>query len=102
MPKGTYLEFIVPSGKEVKGFVAYSIENTGIIPPNRVRIIISPGNPASEHVLYPGGWGAPLEAGLYATEVTRPTLLSDIIKPNMGLCVFTGCRCRIPIPRMKK
>ena len=27
-----------------------------------------------------------------ALQVTRPTLLSDMLEPNMGVCVWAACR----------
>jgi hypothetical protein len=95
MSEGTVLQFPVASGELLDAEIAEAIENTGRVPtrglyPPRQY---GPGDLTPEHLLLQEGWGkATSPPGLYATTVTRPTLLSDIIKPNMGLCVFTGCR----------
>ena len=94
VPEGTYVQFAVRSGEAIDSSVAEAIENTGRIPHDLAPPpLLGPGDLAAEHVLYPPGWGNfTSPPGLYATTVTRPTYLSDILQPNMGLCVFSSCR----------
>jgi hypothetical protein len=97
MPEGTYLQFPARSGGGLSGADALAIENTGQVPDHLILEQYGPEDVVSEHIVDPPGYGPPTsEPGLYATTVTRPTLLSDIIEPNMGLCIFTGCRFQIP------
>jgi RHS repeat-associated protein len=93
LPEGTYLTFPVGRGEELPGPIAKYIEDTGLIPPSiKAPIRFGPGDPVPQHILHPPNWGPPVDVGDYATTVTRPTFLSDIIEPNMGYVVFTGCR----------
>jgi len=95
VPEGTYLQFPVRSGRILSGADALAIEETGQIPGHlkSAATQYGPGDWVPEHLLDPPGWGPPTSPpGTYATTVTMPTLLSDIIEENMGLCIFVGCR----------
>jgi RHS repeat-associated protein len=95
VPQGTYLQFPVTSGEELLNSAAIAIENAGRIPKSMgPPVQYGPGSIVPEHILYPPNWFVETEVGEYATTVTRPTLLSNMIEENMGLCIFTACRVR--------
>ncbi len=53
-------------------------------------LVIPPGGTAPNLVLHPPTPGMVVRPSSW--QVTRPTMLGDMLEPNMGFCVWGACR----------
>lgn len=86
VPEGTWLQ--VPRAAQVQEAAAQVAARHGTFPPGQANIF-GPGSTAPNLVLHPPT--ADMFTRMSSTVVTRPTLLQDMLQPNMGLCVWGAC-----------
>lgn len=87
VPQGTWLQ--LPNAAFVPEAAAQSAAMNGTFPPGMARVI-PPGGTAPNLVLHPPTPGMTVRPSSW--QVTRPTLLQDMLEPNMGFCVWGACQ----------
>ncbi|WP_437904017.1 RHS repeat-associated core domain-containing protein [Sorangium sp. So ce327] len=87
VPQGTYLQ--LPNSLFVAEEAAQAAAMRGTYPAGQ-SFFIGPGGSAPNLILHPPTPGMFVRPS--STIVKRPTLLRDILEPNMGVCVWGACR----------
>jgi hypothetical protein len=87
VPQGTYLQ--LPNSLFVTEKAAQAAAIRGTYPAGQ-SFFIGPGGSAPNLVLHPPTPNMFVRPS--STIVTRPTLLQDVLEPNMGVCVWGACR----------
>jgi len=87
VPEGTWLQ--VPNATVVSEAAGQSAAMNGTFPPGTATVY-SPGTPMPNLVLHPPTPGMTVRPSSW--QVTRPTMLRDMMEPNMGFCVWGACR----------
>lgn len=87
VPPGTVLH--LPIAADVLEEAAQAVAMYGRYPAGK-SFVLGPGSTAPNLVLLPPT--ADMTVRPSSTIVTRPTLLQDIVGPNMGICVWGACR----------
>ena len=86
IPPGTWLQlplsYFLPEAAAQQAAMRGTLGSGGLV--------IPPGGNAPHLVLHPQTPGMYVRPTSW--QVTRPTLLEDILEPNMGFCVWGACR----------
>ncbi|CAN5392626.1 hypothetical protein BH09PAT4_BH09PAT4_09590 [soil metagenome] len=86
VPPGTYLQ--IPTSAFLPEAVAQEAAMRGTL--GSGGLVIPPGGTAPNLVLHPPTPGMVVRPSSW--QVTRPTMLGDMLEPNMGFCVWGACR----------
>lgn len=88
VPEGTMIRLPAPHDGRLLDFYGTLIERTGRIPEGLLTEGYWPGMLAPELVLAPP---TGLNTLPTSTIVTRPTALSDLVRPEQGVCLWAAC-----------
>jgi hypothetical protein len=89
VPEGTYIR--IPDVLEIKDDIAQDMARVGTVRPGMPSTVYGPGQRAPNLVLQPPH-SPELTVRASSTTVTESTLLKDLVKPNMGVCLWGACR----------
>ena len=96
-PENTYIRY--PLMENLDEQIAQSVARTGRIPEGTPFGTVGPGDPLPELVLLPRTGGMIIHPD--STVARSPTLLRDLVEPNMGLCTWNACTVPIDPARIR-
>jgi hypothetical protein len=97
VPEGTVIRY--PLMEELGEDVAQEVARTGRVPAGTSWGTVGPGDPLPEFVLLPRSGKMVIHPD--STTVRSPTLLRDLVEPNMGLCTFNACTVPLDPSRIR-
>jgi RHS repeat-associated protein len=97
VPEGTSITFYTPHGFTLPNSIGNLVETGGLLPEGQFTETFGPGQTVNNYILRePSCFGAdPFTPQGNPITVDEPTLLSDLLHPNMGRCHWAACRSEV-------